>query len=382
MIRPTHAIIDRDALRANIILLRRRLADRTRMMAVVKANCYGHGVEHCIPVMIDEGIDTFGVATVEEGARLRQFGVAGRIVVLPPPLRGQFDRYVEHDLEAQFSDARTASELGAVADAAGRRLRAHLHVDTGMTRNGVDPAGAVELMRAAEATRGLEVVGVASHFATSDEPDGDFARIQRERFDAALSALGDAGFGFDDIHMSNSGGVLNVPGAEYSMVRPGLALYGYHPTRERQADSGLLPVLSLVTTVGGTKHIEAGVPVSYGRLWSAPAATTIATLPIGYADGLMRALSGRLEVLIAGRRHCAVGRISMDETMVDVGAGSGVHPGDTVVLIGRSGAESVTAWDLATAAGTIPYEICTNLSIRVPRRSAGLDEHSTFSSTQ
>ena len=382
MIRPTHARIDREALRANIRLLRARLERNVRMMAIVKADCYGHGVEHCVPVMLDESIDIFGVATVEEGARLRDFGVRERIVVLPPPLRGQFDRYVEHDLDALVSDAAAASALAAVAESQGRTLRVHIHIDTGMTRNGVAPEDAVELTRSVAAMRGLDVIGVASHFATSDEVDGEFARVQRERFDGALAALADAGFRFPEIHLSNSGGVLNVSGAQYTMVRPGLALYGYHPTPELQAASGLRPVLSLVSAVGGTRAIDAGVPVSYGRLWRAPDPTTIATLPVGYADGLMRALSGRLDVLIAGRRYAAVGRISMDEMMIDVGTGPAVAPGDPVVIIGTSGDQSITAWDLALAAGTIPYEICTNLSSRVPRRIAGADDPSTHSRSQ
>jgi alanine racemase len=382
MIRPTHALIDREALRSNIRLLRRRLEPEARLMAVVKANCYGHGVEHCVPLMREEGVDIFGVATAEEGIGLREFGVTERVVVLPPPLRGQVGIYVRHDLEALLSEAPIADELAAAAAAAGRVLRAHLHIDTGMTRNGIDPAGAVDLMRRLSAHRSLEIVGVASHFATSDEVDGEFARVQQERFDGAIAALADAGFRFAETHLSNSGGVLNLRRAQYTMVRPGLALYGYHPTQERQSASGLVPVMSVVTAVGGVKRIEAGVPVSYGRIWSAPRATTIATLPIGYADGLMRALSGRLDVLIGGRRYPAVGRISMDETMIDLGPDSAVEPGDPVVIIGRSATESITAWDLAEAAGTIPYEICTNLSSRVPRRSAGADEPSTFTSTK
>lgn len=381
MIRPTHARIDAEALRSNIRLLSRRLAKDTSLMAVVKADCYGHGVEHCVPVMLEEGITIFGVATVEEGARLRRFGLRERIVVLPPPLSGQFERYAEHDLEALFSDAGMAEGLSAAAVATGRRLRVHLHIDTGMTRNGVAPGEAVELMRAVSRLDGLDVVGVASHFATSDEPDGEFAGVQQARFEAALAALRDADFRFADVHLSNSGGVLNVPGAQYTLVRPGLALYGYHPTRERQQRSGLVPVLSLVTVVGGIKSIEAGVSVSYGRLWRAPRATTIATLPIGYADGLVRALSGRIDALIGGRRYPAVGRISMDETMIDLGPDSAIAPGTSVILVGRSGGDAITAWDLAEAAGTIPYEICTNLSTRVPRLRADAGDPSTFTSS-
>jgi alanine racemase len=382
MIRPTHACIDPDALRSNIRTIRARLSPATRIMAVVKANCYGHGVEHCVPTMRDEGIDTFGVATVEEGAQLRRFGVTGRVVVLPPPLRGQHGLYVEHDLEALVSDLATAEALSAAAIAAGRRLRAHLHIDTGMTRNGCQPSDALELMRASSALDGIEIVGAASHFATSDEVDTGYARLQHERFDTTVRALLDAGFRFVDLHLSNSGGVLGFPDAQYTMVRPGLALYGYDPMVERRSETGLVPVMSLRTVVGGVRRIAAGVPVSYGRSWTAGGATMLATLPIGYADGWMRSLSNRFDALIDGRRYRGVGRVSMDEVMVDLGATTAVRPGDPVVLVGRSGGESIDAWDLALAAGTIPYEICTNISSRVPRLRVDANEPVTFSSTK
>jgi alanine racemase len=382
MIRPTHACVDRDALRSNIRAIGRRLRPGTRTMAVVKANCYGHGIEHCLPTMLEEGIDTFGVATVEEGNHLRTFGLTERIVVLPPPLEGQYAEYVRLDLEALVSDARTAGELSRVAEAAGRRLRLHLHVDTGMTRNGADPAEALELARNVMALPAVELVGVASHFATSDETDRSYALRQHQRFESMLAQLRDAGVRLTDIHLANSGGVLGFPDAQYTMVRPGLALYGYDPMQSRQGESELTPVLSLRTIVGGVKRIASGVPVSYGRSWSASTSTMIATLPIGYADGLMRALSNRLDVLIDGRRYRSVGRISMDETMVDLGPSTTVRPGDPVVIIGRSARESIDAWDLAAAAGTIPYEICTNISSRVPRRGVDASEPSTFSSTQ
>jgi alanine racemase len=382
MIRPTQARIDVAALRENIRTIRRRLKAGTRMMAVVKANCYGHGVEHCVPTMRQEGVDLFGVATVEEGARLRGFGLDERIVVLPPPLVGQYHFYPQYDLEALVSDVHSAEAISASASASGTTVRVHLHVDTGMTRNGVAPGAALELARAVSALPALELVGVASHFATSDEADLTYALLQRERFDGVVGALLDAGIALPDVHLSNSGGVLCVPDAEYSMVRPGLALYGYHPDRERQRASGLRPVLSLHTAIGGIASIDAGVPVSYGRSWTSSRATTIATLPIGYADGLMRTLSNRFDVLIDGVRYPAVGRISMDETMIDVGRASSLRPGAPVVLIGRSGDLTTDAWDLAATAGTIPYEICTSISSRVPRVTWEPDEPSTNTRNQ
>ena len=380
MNRPTYARIDLGALRSNIRTLRGRIVNGARIMAVVKADCYGHGVALCVPEMLAEGIDLFGIATVEEGAELRAIAPHARIVVLPAPPFGQQEAYAQHDLEAMISDATTAGEISRSADALGRRVRVHLHVDTGMTRNGARPDDAVALASAVASLPGLELVGVASHFATSDD-DTAFAAKQHDRFAATVAHLGDAGYTFADVHVANSGGILNLPQAHHTVVRPGISLYGYHPSHVDQEASGLQPVLSLHSRVSTVTVVDAGTPVSYGSTWRSLHTTRIATLPIGYADGLMRILSGRLDVLIDGRRYPVVGRISMDETMIDVGTGVAVERGDDAVLIGRSGDEIITAWDLAEAAGTIPYEICTNISARVPRRNEGRDDHDALSRT-
>jgi alanine racemase len=194
-----------------------------------------------------------------------------------------------------------------------------------------------------------------------------------------LRSLGDAGFTFDDVHLANSGGVLSLSASHYSVVRPGIALYGYHPNRDAQQSSGLMPVMTLHTVIAGLQCIDEQTPVSYGRRWRARERTTIATMPIGYADGLMRALTNRLDVLIAGKRYPVVGTICMDECMVDLGSSPIVDRGASVVVIGRSGEVATTAWDLADSAGTIPYEICTNISARVPRRVADAADTSIFS---
>jgi alanine racemase len=367
MIRPTHAAIDGDAIRSNIRLIRRIIPRDTRVMAIVKANCYGHYGHICIPAMLAEGIDFFGVATIEEASALRALGVECRIAVLPPPLEGQYGLYPGVGAEATISNIRMAEELHAAASAAGTRLRVHLHLDTGMGRNGVDPAGTLDLLERITSLPGLDLVGFASHLATSDEPGDLFAHRQIEIFDATLRRALDAGYTFEDIHLANSGGVFNFPGSHYNLVRPGLALYGHHPTASLQADSGLRAALRLRTAIGNITRMPAGSSISYSRRYSTSAETLIATLPIGYADGLMRALTNRLDVLIGGRRYPVVGTICMDEVMVDLGRTSDINVGDEAVLIGSSGEERIEGWEMAQRAGTIPYEICTNLSSRVPR---------------
>lgn len=367
MIRPTRAIIDRTALRDNLRLIRDRLSPKTRIMAVVKANCYGHDVSICVPELLAAGADMLAVATIEEARQIRELGVSERIVVLAPPLDGQYAEFAARDAEAFISNARAAEHLAAAAAAAGRTLRAHLFVDTGMRRDGVPVTEAVETLRRCAAMPELKITGFASHFATSEEADTSFAREQLAAFEIGLRGAMDAGFTFQDIHIANSGGIFNLPTSHHTLVRPGLSLYGYHPSPEQHAASGLRPVMGLRSVVANLTRVGPGLPVSYGRRYHTPRETTIATLPIGYGDGLMRRLTNRLQVLINGRRFPVVGTICMDEVMVDLGDAAGIRIGDDAVLLGISGAERIDAWEMAMLAETIPYEICTNLSARVPR---------------
>jgi alanine racemase len=367
MIRPTHAIIDLDALRNNLGVIRSHLSPQTEIMAVVKADCYGHSAALCVPELLAQGIRRFAVATVEEGGALRALGLRERITVLAPPLDGQYQELAEHDLEPFISSVGMARELHNVALSSGRRLRAHLFVDTGLARNGMAPHDAVESLRIISALDGVDLIGLCSHFACSDEPDNPFNHEQIEKFSDVVHATKDAGFTFQDVHLSNSGGILHFPEAGHTLVRPGLALYGYHPAQNRQKQSGLRPVMSLHTAIANIWPMSAGRSISYGRRYFTTSETRIASLPIGYADGVMRVLTNRLEVLVGGRRVPTVGTICMDEVMVDLGNDDGITIGEDVIIIGRQGDLEIDAWEVAEAAGTIPYEICTSISARVPR---------------
>jgi alanine racemase len=367
MIRPTHARISHRALRNNLRVIRQRLSPGSRIMAVVKANCYGHGVDICLPTLLAEGIDLFAVATVEEARTLRRLGLRERVVVLAPPLQGQYGEFVELDAEPLLSSVEQARQMSAVADAAGARLRAHLFLDTGLARDGFPPGDVIGALEGIGRLAAIDLVGFSSHFACSDEPGNAFNDHQMALFDATLAAAREGGYRFADIHLANSGGIFNYPGSHHQVVRPGLALYGYHPTPELQSASGLMPVMSVRTTIANITRIPAGAPVSYGRRYYTPRESLIATLPLGYADGLMRTLTNRLEVLAGGRRYPVVGTICMDEVMVNLGEATDVAVGDEVLVTGRQGSEQIDAWELAERAGTIPYEICTNISSRVPR---------------
>lgn len=363
---PTQARIDLGRLAQNVATIRARLAPATRLMGVVKADSYGHSAALCVPELLGCGIDTFAVASVEEGIALRRQGIGARLLVLRPPLSGQQGLYAEFDLEAMISTAANAIDLDAAASALGRRLRVHLFIDTGMVRNGADPAESVDMLRTIDALPGLVLQGIASHLATSDELDGEFARTQIAIFRSAVQRSSDAGFAPEDIHMANSGGIFNCADSHFTMVRPGISLYGYHPTESLQSESGLLPVMSLRTEVAGIRHIGAGIPVSYGRTHYTTALTQIGTLPIGYADGLPRALGNRYNVLIDGGRYRGIGTICMDEVMIDLRE-SEVGIGSEAIILGESGNQKIDAWELAETTGTIPYEICTGIGPRVPR---------------
>ncbi len=367
MIRPTQAQISRTALLSNLALLRSRVDRQTRIMGVVKADCYGHGVPLCVGPMIEAGIDIFGVATVNEAKDLRTLGYGGRIVLLTTPFESEREDIISLDVEILLSDRDTAEWLGATAMAAGRRLRAHLYVDTGMTRNGAWPEDVVGLADSVAANEGLELQGYASHFATSEEADTSFATLQLERFKAGLVSLQGAGYDPEDVHIANSGGILRLPSSHHTLVRPGIALYGYHPDRIEQSDSGLQPVMRLRTVLTSIRSVPAGTAVSYGRRYTTGGKTRIGTLPIGYGDGLIRSMSGRTEVLIGSRRVPVVGTICMDEVMIDLGPEGSEYVGQEVVLIGASEGDEINAWDVAERIGSIPYEITTAIAPRVPR---------------
>lgn len=365
--RPTRALISTQALLNNLRLIRRQIGPTCRVIAVVKADCYGHGIEICVPELRVAGIEIFAVATVEEAEQLRQLGVRERIVVMTPPLEGQYQEFARLSLEAFVSNHRNVEALGEVWRAAGGTGRIHLFVDTGMARNGVEPDGVIPLREAIVGTDGLELVGVSSHFATSEEIDNSFALEQSNLFSELVRELERRGDIFDVIHIANSGGIFNLPDSHHTAVRPGISLYGYHPAPELQDSSGLVPVMSLCTVIANITRIPAGHPVGYGRTYYTESDTLIATLPIGYADGLPRILSNRIDALIQGERRRVVGTISMDEVTLDLGAESSARVGDEVFLIGSQGKEKIDAWELARKGATIPYEITTNISVRVPR---------------
>ncbi|HTY35612.1 MAG TPA: alanine racemase [Bacteroidota bacterium] len=364
--RPTVAVINLRALARNLKEIRTRVGSTVKVMAVVKANAYGHGIAEVARFLQQKRVDCFGVANAEEGVVLREAGIRLPVHVFTIPSGTQIPLIISARLQPTIGSEHEARLLNAAAQRAGKTVSAHLKVDTGMNRIGVKPDHIAPLVRVLKNLKRLEIVGVYSHFATADSPDRTFALQQLDRFHGALDTLWALGIQPDVVHCAGSAGILNVPEATFDMVRPGIMLYGYYPSPDTPRTVHVEPVLSLKSRVSVVKWISAGESVSYGRRFIARRRTRIATLPLGYADGYMRLLTGRSTVLIGGREFPIVGTICMDQLMVDVGT-SDVRPGDEAVLIGHQGRKNITAWDLASRIGTIPYEICTNISSRVPR---------------
>jgi alanine racemase len=362
-IRPTTAHVDLARLAHNYRVLAARFAG-ARLLAPVKGDAYGHGLTRCALALEEAGCDAFGVALVEEGRALRRAGVRGTVLCLGGVGVHGAEAALEDGLTPMLYDLDSAAALEAAAARRGRPVAVHLKVDTGMGRLGV-PMGEWEpfLDRLAN-FRWIRVEGLVTHFAESESADRTFTREQLRRFRRALAAARVRAFEPRYLHVANSGAALTDPETHYSMVRPGIALYGYSPT-DRVDASALKRVMRVTTRVLFVKNLPQGASVSYGRRWIAPRPTRLATLPVGYADGYPRALSGRGEVVIHGRRCPIRGAVCMDLTMVDItDVPAPVRPGDEVELLG----DEIGADEVGAAAGTISYEILARFSERVPRR--------------
>lgn len=363
--RPTIAEIDLGRLRGNLEAIRRVVGPKVQVMAAVKGDAYGHGAVRCARTLQAAGVDSFGVALVEEGADLREAGITSPILCLEGVAVHGAEDAVRLGLTPMLFDLDSAASLDAAGRRAGRPVPVHLKVDTGMGRLGV-PVGewGAFLDRLANFAF-LEVEGIATHFAEA-EADATFTLEQGRRFLGAVQAARQRAWEPKVLHASNSAASLAFPALRFGMIRPGLALYGIPPRAD--LDPGLQPVMRVQTRVLYVKNIPAGFGVSYGRRWVAPRPTRLATLPVGYADGYNRALSNRAQVLIGGQLCPVRGSVCMDMVMVDVtDVDPPVKPGDAAELLG----DHVRAEALAEWAGTIPYEILTGFSFRVPREFVG-----------
>jgi alanine racemase len=370
--RPVWAEVDLDAIRHNTALLADR-AGPARLMAVVKADGYGHGAVAVALAALESGATWLGVALVEEGVELREAGIDAPILLLsePPPRAAQ--AVVDWRLTPVVYSRRAIDALAkAVADAGMMDpLNVHLKVDTGMHRVGCDPDSALDLARVVRKHRELQLEGLLTHFAVADEPDHPFTATQMSRFETVRAALAKAGIRPSVVHASNSAGLLSGVRARYALVRCGIALYGIAPSPALDGVLPLQPAFTLRAQASLVRRLDAGERCSYGLRYEYPGPSTQVTVPIGYADGVPRRLGETGgEVLIGGRRHPIAGAVTMDQILVDLGDTT-AKLGDDVVLIGRQGDEEITAADWAARLGSIPYEVICGVGPRVPRRYIG-----------
>ena len=331
-------------------------------MPMVKANAYGHGVDGVAPY-IEPFVDYFGVAILEEGIHLRELGITKPVLVAGGTLPGQVPYFAEYDLTLTGSSVELLDAANKVSRTTGKRIRTHLKIDTGMERVGVREYEAEGLIRKSAACSHLDVEGIYTHLANSELADRKHPRLQLERFQEVLDLYGKLGIPVPPIkHVCNSGGILNLPEAHFDMVRPGILFYGVYPGTEVDRVVDVKPALTWRAKVSYSKRTLPGRAVSYGSLWQAEAETRIVTIPCGYADGYFRRMTNRAQVVIHKKRYPQVGRVCMDQFMVNVGDDE-VNVGDDVVLLGGG----ITAEDLAEWTGTNEYEVLTNISARVPR---------------
>ncbi len=366
------AVIDLDALRSNLAVCREVTGDAA-VMAVVKADAYGHGLVPCARAALEGGATWLGVALLSEAVALRDAGVGGRILTWLAVPGARWADCLERDIDVSVSALWALDEVCDAARATGRRARVHLKADTGLSRNGATPDDWPELVaaaRVAELEGLVEVTGLWSHFASADVPADPSVTAQLGVFDEALAIADGAGLQPEVRHLANSAGALGVPLSRHDLVRVGIAMYGLSPGAEigTARSLGLRPVMTLKARLASVKRISAGSGVSYGHAYVAERATTVGLVPLGYADGLPRAAANVGPLRAAGADRTIAGRVCMDQVVVDLGDGAAA-PGDEVVIFGTGGP---SADDWAAACGTIGYEIVTRIGPRVPRVMLGV----------
>ncbi len=369
--RPTRAVIDLAALRDNASLIRR--ASGAALCAAVKGDAYGHGAVPVARALESSGAcEVLAVSLVEEGIELRAAGLAMPILVMGPALDGGHDELVARDLTPVVSDPSDLARLAAIGRALGRQVAIHIKVDTGMGRLGIPVAGVGPLVARALAAGGVVLEGICTHFACADLPDlaaaGSSVAAQLAAFDVALAAARTAGAAPRLVHAANSAAAFRFPAARFDMVRAGIALYGNGPVVPPVELGRLRQVMQLESKVAQIRDVSVGQAVSYGSIWRAERPSRIAVIPVGYADGYPRRLTGKAEALVHGHRCPVVGVISMDMVLVDVTSLSDdARVGDAVVLLGSQGELSISTAELAERAGLNEYEVTCGISRRVPR---------------
>jgi len=373
--RSAWAEIDLGSLRNNFALIRHIVGPGTAIMPVVKADAYGHGAPQVARVLAEAGAAAFAVVTLEEVRQLREAGISLPVLALSYVPPRAYPALLELEGMATVYQTEQAEQLSRIAGALGRVARVHVKVDTGLTRLGFEPTEqAAEQIMTISRLPHLEINGLFSHFADSDDPDKTYSLRQLMVFNAFVAELEALGLAIPWRHISNSAAIANIPEARWNMVRPGILLHGCYASVDVPRIAGVRPVMSVKAEIVRLCELHKGGCVSYNCTWQAGRPSRIATLPLGYADGVPRLLANRGEALVAGRRAPIVGRVCMDHFMVDVtdiASETEVRLGDEAVFIGYQGHEHITADEIANMTGTINYEIFCHLGLRLPRIYTG-----------
>ena len=369
MLYQTHVQVHLANIRANIEGIRQKVGADRKILIAVKANAYGHGAVEVSRMAEQIGVDYLGIATVPEGIQLRQAGIHLPILKFGPTFQEEIESALINDITLPICDIESAIQTQIISESLGKKSPVHLKIDTGMGRVGVSVENATDLAVFIEdKCKALYLEGVFTHLPVSDSSDQTFTREQVRRFQKCV----------DDIqqrinrkvslsHCANSGAVLGHPDAWMDMVRPGIMIYGYYPDKSTPKTIELKPGMSFLTRVSFLKKVEKGTSIGYGRTWFAQEDTWIATIPVGYADGFNRLFSNKGRVLINGRSYPVVGRVCMDQSMVNLGPQTDVKIGDTVTLMGKNGAEEISCDEWAEKLNTITYEITCQINSRVER---------------
>jgi len=372
--RSTYAVINLSNLKKNYINIKHKVKD-VKIMAVVKADAYGHGMKEVVYALNslgDKKPDYYAVAIPDEAVELRKIKIKQPILIFEPFIKNEIDLIFKYDLTVTVFEDRhvklITQELNKYNKKYSRKkkVKVHIKVDTGMNRLGINYKDAFDFIFKLSKNKNIIIDGIYTHFATSDEKDKKFANLQLARFNGLLDELNKAGINYGLVHAANSGAILDMPEAYFDMVRPGISLYGYYPSLETSESIVLNPVMSIISYVGSIKKIRKGDTVSYGRIFKANKRMNIISVPIGYADGFNRNLSNKSFAIINSKLYPQVGRVTMDRIMFNVGDDE-IEPGIKVILLGSQNGININAWDWSKQLNTIPYEITCNISKRIPR---------------
>ena len=360
--------IDVDAIAHNFNAIKKKVGMNTKILAIVKADAYGHGAVEVTRTLVKNGVDMLGVAVPEEGIELRENNIKAPILVLTPVLPEQIEETLEYSLGATVYDLDAANEMSKIAKKRNCNINIHVEVDTGMGGVGVYPDKALSLIKALLLMENLKVEGIFTHFSSSEEKDKLFTHEQNNIFKKVLNQLEGKKVYVPLIHAANSAAILDVPDSYFSMVRPGLILYGIFPSNYVSKSIDLKPAMSFKTRIINLKHLDSGSTVGYGRTFKILKPTKVATIPVGYKDGFSRYFSNLGEVLINGKRASIIGRVCMDRCFIDVTSLSDISNGSEVVLLGGQEDELISIESSAELINTIPYEVACNIGRKVPKK--------------